>query len=187
MDAIRYIFNHAEKLKIDPANVFVWGGSAGGHLSLLCATAPETTFPGAVPAQAPIQFRAAAAFYPPTDMLHYEAISVEFNHKLRDLSRRIGRKVEIDPVAFIEISPLAHLTKEDPPVLMLHGDQDSVVNIEHAYRFQKKAETLGVDSELIVIENADHGFRGANGQAIQPGLDFIVNATAQFFIDHTTK
>ncbi|WP_269526005.1 alpha/beta hydrolase [Coraliomargarita parva] len=188
MDAIRYIFTHAEELGVDTDNIFVWGGSAGGHLSLLCATAPSGTFPGDLPdPEGGIHFKAVAAWYPPTDMLLYEDISVEYNHKLRDLSQRIGRTVEDDPVAFIEISPLAHLTKKDPPVRIFHGDSDPTVNIQHSIRFDEKAEKLGVPCELITVKNANHGFGSGNGQPIEPGIDVITKGTAGFFIEHCSK
>ncbi len=185
MDALRYIFSHAKEYNIDTNNVFVWGGSAGGQLSLLCATAPSSTFPGGVQEpQSGIHFKGVVAWYPPTDMLHYEEISVKYNKKLRDLSKRIGRTVENDPVAFIEVSPLAHLTQNDPVMRIFHGDHDTVVNIQHSIRFADKAKKLGVPCELIVIKNANHGF---SGKKIDPGIDFITNATAKFFIDLASK
>lgn len=187
MDAIRYVSNHAGELGVDTERVYIWGDSAGGHLALLCANAPEETFPGDIALLGqPLQFQSVLAWYPPTDMLDYEAISVEFNHELRDLSKRLGRKLEEDPVAFIEISPLAHLTKSDPPALLIHGDSDRIVNLEHSTRYLMKAQTLGVPVELRIIRNADHVFLPV-GQPIIPGKDVILETSARYFIDHATS
>ena len=184
MDALRYLFNQHQELKIDTSNVFVWGDSAGGHLSLLCATAPLNTFPGENPdPHCGIALKGVVAWYPPTDMVHYEEISIVRNEKLRDLSERIGCITEDDPVAFIEISPLAHLTRNDPPVCIFHGDQDRTVNIEHAYSFYQKARKLDVPCQLFVIKNADHCFRNVDGKTIDPSLEFIIDQTSRFFIE----
>lgn len=188
MDAMRYLIENAEALQIDPENIFIWGESAGAHLALLATTAPLDTFPGGNETpqgivNAPI--KAVAAWFPPTDMLNYEDISVEHNGKLRDLSKRMGRTVADDPVAFIEISPLEHLTRNDPPALLIHGDKDTAVHLEHSLRYARKAEQLGVPCEVVVVKNANHSFRKAGEEALSPSLEEITALTAQFFIDQS--
>lgn len=51
-----------------------------------------------------------------------------------------------------------------PPTIIIHGDQDTAVNIEDTKAFVKKAKELlggdsdGADVRLIVREGMDHGF-----------------------------
>lgn len=188
MDALRYLFAHAKELNIDPTRVFLWGDSAGGHLTLLCAVVPAEAFPGDVPAPAggtPI--KAAIACYPPTDMPHYEDISVKFNGKLRALSNRMGTTPEKNPALFVEVSPLDRLTPKAPPFLIFHGDADKTVNLEHSRRFVEKAKALGVPCELVVVKNANHGFSSANKQPISPDKTAIGAQMLEFFLAQSAK
>jgi len=45
-DAERFLIKNAEKYGLDTKRVGVWGGSAGGHLSLMTALGPAKNCPG---------------------------------------------------------------------------------------------------------------------------------------------
>ena len=73
--AVRFIRAHAGDWKIDPDRIGISGGSAGGHLSLMQATAGDLGNPRA---RDPIErvssrVQVVACFYPPTDFLNYGA------------------------------------------------------------------------------------------------------------------
>jgi len=131
--------------------------------------------------------KAVVAWYPPTDMPNYEAISVKFNGKLRALNNRMGTTPEKDPALFVELSPLDRLTRSAPPTLIFHGDSDGTVNLEHSTRFVQKAKALGVPCELVVVKNANHGFGPVKGQTISPSLAAIESQTVQAFVAQAAK
>ena len=69
---------------------------------------------------------------------------------------------------------------DDPPVLLVHGDQDELVPLVHSQRMHAALQEAGAASELVVIEGAGHGFRGtAQRQARQ--------ATVAFFEKHLAE
>lgn len=181
LDAVRYVVAHAEELNVDPKQIFVWGGSAGGHLALMAATAIDNPELSDIPelASVSVKIRGALAWFPPCDMENYEAISVEKNGKLRLLSDRMGCTLEDNRAAYQEISPLYNLSSDCPPILIFHGDADNVVNMEHSIRFKKKTDQQGVDCTLQIVHNAGHGFSRQPEQS--PSADDIINASSDFF------
>ena len=71
--AVRFIRHHAELYKIDPANIGMFGGSAGGHLTLLQGTDGQDGDPSA---EGPVDRESSAvqaivSYFPPTDFLNY--------------------------------------------------------------------------------------------------------------------
>src|SRR5687767_5690240 len=71
--AVRFIRHHAADYKVDPDRIGVYGGSAGGHLSLMQGLAGDAGDPAAKDPvdQASSRVAAVACFYPPTDFLNY--------------------------------------------------------------------------------------------------------------------
>jgi dipeptidyl aminopeptidase/acylaminoacyl peptidase len=57
-----------------------------------------------------------------------------------------------------EISPIAHVSPDDPPTLILHGDADNLVPIQQAERFLEALGEQGVETELVVKADAGHGW-----------------------------
>ena len=55
---------------------------------------------------------------------------------------------------------IRHASKDDPPTLMIHGDEDKLVPLSHSERILAAFEEAEVTTNLIVIEGAGHGFRG---------------------------
>ena len=183
LDAVRYIFAHASELGVDTNRVVIWGSSAGGHLALMGAMASQLPRLSASPelATVPVQMKGVVAWFPPTDLVNYEVISVEKNGELRPLSDRIGCLQEENPAVYTELSPLENLSDTFPPTLIFHGDQDRVVHLEHSRRFKQKADRLGVPCTLQVVTGAGHGFKlNPNFKECQPNPDSIVEESACF-------
>ena len=71
--AVRFIRYHAKDYGIDPDRIGIYGGSAGGHLSLMQGTAGDEGDPKAKDPVDRVSSRvqAVACFFPPTDFLNY--------------------------------------------------------------------------------------------------------------------
>jgi dipeptidyl aminopeptidase/acylaminoacyl peptidase len=57
-----------------------------------------------------------------------------------------------------EISPISHVSPDDPPVFIMHGDADAIVPIQQARTFFAKLEEQGVTARLDVRTGEGHGW-----------------------------
>ena len=85
--AVRFIRHHAELYKIDPANIGMLWGSAGGYLTLLQGTDGQGGDPSA---EGPVDRESSAvqaivSYFPPTDFLNYGKEGLHFDKLVRQL------------------------------------------------------------------------------------------------------
>jgi acetyl esterase/lipase len=194
--AVRFIRHHAKEYKIDPGRLGITGGSAGGHLSLVQGLAGTSGDPKA---KDPVdressRVAAVACFYPPTDFFNYgkpgenalgrgvlAAFKAPFDFhefdKKTNTFERITDETKIEAIGKM-ISPITHVSKDDPPTLIIHGDADKLVPIQQAEILIKKLQDAGVEAKLVPKPGAGHGW--AN---MQPDLVTI----AEWFDTHLRK
>ena len=55
-----------------------------------------------------------------------------------------------------KICPVYYVTKDAPPFLIIHGDNDHTVPFSQGESLYKKLEDAGCDVTLLEIEDADH-------------------------------
>ena len=171
--AVRYIRLNARRLGVDANRLGVWGGSAGGHLSLLLGHASDNGDPSAEDPVLRVSNRVAAvvAYYPPVD--------------LRPLARGASPEVtntrfpalNFDPSEGSAYSPIIHVSADDPPTLLIHGDEDGLVNVSNSHEMFTALQKHGVVSEKIIIPGADHGFRGDDAV-------LATTAMVDWFVEH---
>lgn len=174
--AVRYIRHNAKDFNIDSEMVGITGASAGGHLSLMQGTAGNPGDPKAKDTVDRVSSRvqAVACFFPPTDFLNYgekgkDAIGrgtlanfrAAFDVRMMDSKTKALERVT-DEEKILElgrqISPITHVTADDPPTLIIHGDKDTLVPIQQAQIIIEKFKEVGVPAELVVKSGAGHGW-----------------------------
>ena len=175
--AVRFIRHHAKDYAIDPDRIGITGASAGGHLSLMIGMAGEVGKPDA---KDPVdressRVQAVACFFPPTDLLNYGATGHAMIHAedhgkpyraafdYRELDRESNLwKTVTDPARLREItreiSPITHVSPNDPPTLIIHGDADKLVPFQQSEVMVAKLKEAGVEAKLIVKPGAGHGW-----------------------------
>ena len=57
-----------------------------------------------------------------------------------------------------QISPVYHVSADDPPTLIIHGDADILVPIQQAELILDKLKSAGVETKLVVKKGAGHGW-----------------------------
>ncbi len=174
--AVRFIRYHAADYSIDPDRIGITGGSAGGHLSLMQGTAGDKGKPDA---SDPIdrtssRVQAVACFFPPTDFLNYgrpggnavgrgilKGFKPPFDFHEQDPNTKVFRPIT-DEARILEIarqiSPAYHVSADDPPTLIIHGDADVLVPIQQAGLILDKLKQAGVEGKLVVKKGASHGW-----------------------------
>ena len=157
--AVRFVRLNAPRFKVDPERLGVCGGSAGGHLSLVLATMADDGDPTAKDEVLRTSSRVAAAvaYFPPTDLRPYV--------KKGNPRREQFPALQFDPNQAPAVSPLLHVTADDAPSLMIHGDKDELVPLWHSEKFQAALTQKGVASDLLVIKGAAHGFSGEDAKS----------------------
>jgi acetyl esterase/lipase len=163
---VRYVRHHAAKYGVDPNRLGIVGGSSGGHLSLMIATRGG---PGDPAAPDPIDressaVQAVAIFFPVTDLLNlgsstqnpgdggppksYRKAFGPDSMNMPIWRNQIGR----------ETSPIYFVHRGMPPILIHHGDADTLVPLEQSERFRARAAEVGEDVTVVVHPGKGHGW-----------------------------
>ncbi|HID23375.1 MAG TPA: alpha/beta hydrolase [Planctomycetaceae bacterium] len=163
--AVRFIRYHASDYGIDPDQIGVVGGSSGGHLALMLATRGG---PGPADADDPIDrtssaVQCVACFFPVTDLLNLEGSTEDPGdggppiHYKRGFGPRAETLAEWR-VLGRELSPIYHIHPGMPPILIIHGDADTLVPLSQSTRFAERARAVGCEVSLEVRPGKPHGW-----------------------------
>jgi acetyl esterase/lipase len=171
-EAVRFVRSNAAKYGVDPERLGVFGGSAGGHLSLMLGLAGNGLQPAGEDGAAakpdaaePVDVAAVAAYFPPVDLRRLVGPSERFP------------ALDFDPELADDVSPLLFVSAGDPPVLLVHGTADTLVPLSNSQILYDALNAQRVESRLIVLDGAGHGFEG--DQAKQ-----AITAVADWFTEH---
>ena len=171
--ALRFVRAHAAELGIDPDRIALQGSSAGAHLALLAAGTPgdPTLAPDAEARAVEERVSAVVAVYPPT--LFYAG--GERPSGALAAQALMGRAAT--PELARQASPLAYVSKEFPPTLLLHGTADRIVPPSASLRMYEALSEAGVPAGLHLFAEQPHGF------ARQPSHQPLLAATIALFLD----
>ncbi len=175
--SVRFIRMNAKDYQIDPDRIGVYGISAGGHLSLMLGTASDEGNPKAKDPVEKVSDRvqAVVAYVAPTDL---QVMAEDAPDRLPAYARFPA--LQIDQKAAAVDSPILHVTKDDPPTLLLAGAKDELVPVSHSRNIQAAFKKAGVESKLIEFKDAGHGFRGEV-------LTQSIEAMVAWFKEHLSK
>ena len=172
--AVRHIRANAASHSVDADRLGVFGGSAGGHLSLMLGLSAEAEpsteavrlAPRYLESSGPAPLAAVVAYYPPTDIRGIAGPSERFP------------ALDFDPDLSASISPILFVSEDDPPTRLIHGDADTLVEISASYNLEKVFKKQGLTHDLIVIEGGDHGFRNPEHRSVAEA------AMIDWFVEH---
>jgi acetyl esterase/lipase len=157
--AIAWVRANADELGVDPQRVCITGGSAGGHLTALAALTSDdrSLQPGFEDADTSVA--AAVPFYGVYDMLDEDAVYYEGLRSWLLEEIVIKRRRDDDPDAFRAVSPTFRVHAGAPPVLVFHGERDTLVPPEDARAFVGRLRAVSGNEVLYVeLPGAEHAF-----------------------------
>jgi acetyl esterase/lipase len=170
--AVKFLRANAKKYEIDPDRFSALGFSAGAHLALLLGVTDSSDgFEGTELPEVSSRVQCVIDFFGPTDMSLYadtEGVVHSF------MVPFLGKACLTDPTCYRRASPIEYVSKDDPPILMIHGTVDLVVPIIHSERMLKKLKESGVEANLVPVKWKGHGWEGeAVKESARVSLEFL--------------
>lgn len=158
-DAVAAARHLAARGDVDPDRLIIRGGSAGGF-TVLAALAFHDVF------------TAGASRYGVADL---EALATE-THKFesRYLDSLVGPYPEAKDV-YVARSPINHVDGINAPMIVLQGDEDTIVPPNQSEMIVAALEAKGVPVAYLLFEGEQHGFRQADNivRALEAELAFF--------------
>jgi acetyl esterase/lipase len=155
---VAWVKEHAEEYGADPNFIVVTGGSAGGHLAAMLAVTPNDPRyqPGFEDADTRVQ--AAVPIYGLYDFTDNST------RLAREVSRFFavvvakGRPSRIQDV-LMEASPISHVSSDDPPFFVIHGEHDSLAPVHEARSFVERLREVSKDPVAYAeLPGTQHAF-----------------------------
>lgn len=157
--AISYLIKNADKFHIDTNRIFLAGNSSGGHIALMASFTKahglyfNNNFSSYI-------IRGIIAESAPTDLMLCQSEILPPWMKTRPSGDLLGvTSVSDNRELAKKASCGLYIEKEVklPPVLLLHGDKDSVVSVEHSRNLYEMLTSNQHAVTYYELEGASHG------------------------------
>jgi acetyl esterase/lipase len=148
--AVRWLRANAVEYAIDPNRIGAVGWSSGGDLALMLGlTDPSDGLEGECGnLEYSSRVQAVVSLAGSSDFTLFGD-----NDILRDL---LGGTLGEVPDKYKAASPLSYVSGDDPPVLLVHGDMDTLVPLKQAQLLDEKMTEMGLPHTLIIKKNTGH-------------------------------
>lgn len=146
-DGVRWL---AKEEIADPDRVCIAGASYGGYAALAGATLDRGVY------------RCASSVAGVADV----------DWKMDNMKHRAGRRDTVGDrfwtrymgprETWSQINPIQHVDKADAPIQLIHGRDDTVVPIQHSWRFRDAMKRVGKSVEFVELPGEDHWLSGGD-------------------------
>lgn len=125
---------------VDKNRIGIWGWSYGGFMAALCMEKGADVF------------KTGISVAPVTNWRFYDSVYTE----------RYMRTPKENPDGYDDNSPLSHAEKIKGNYLLIHGSADDNVHLQNTMEFAERMVQSGVQFDMAVYTNRNHGIRGGN-------------------------
>ena len=160
--AIRFLRAKAGLYHINATKIAIIGSSAGGHLAALVGVSNgNQELEGKVGEHLDqsSDVQVIVSFFGASNLETILAQSTPKGREFRLSALKLllgdtpDKKSELAKLA----SPVTHLDKNDPPLLLIHGDADPQMPPQQSQELAKAYESLGLSVTLIMLPGSKHG------------------------------
>lgn len=160
--AIRYLRANANKYGYRADKIVIWGSSSGGHLAALVGTTNndkymEGTLGDYTGTSSAVQ--GIIDFYGPTNLLSILGLSTPHGISVREPALKLlfGKSLEEAKETARLASPVFQTDPSDPPLLIVHGDQDNQVPVNQSLELMAAYKKNKLPVQIEFIPGAGHG------------------------------
>lgn len=176
--AVRFVRHHAQRYGIRPDRIGGVGGSSGGHLVSMLGTLDgrgNSEDPDPVNRES-AKLQCVIARAAPSDLAKIKteaglsAVTSFVGFSAFGIRLQGTEAATAEIKTYLEVSPVTHVSADDAPFLLIHGDADSTVPFEQAELMEQALKKAGVEVKLVRIPGGGHG---ANFEAAKNPPDFL--------------
>jgi acetyl esterase/lipase len=160
--AIRFLRGNAKKYGFRSDKIIVWGSSSGGHLAALVGTTNNDSYLEGTEGnylKESSSVQGIIDFYGPTNFLTILTQSTPHGISVRApaLAILLGKPMEQAEDLAKKASPVFQVDANDPPLLIVHGEQDIQVPVNQSLELMAVYKKNSLPVQFEVIPGAGHG------------------------------
>jgi len=149
----KYIVNNARELKIDEKRIILMGLSAGAHLSLFYGIYNTSKYKEKFK-----NIKGIVSWYCPCDLVDLYDNDVESLFARFAIRTTMKGGLDKKKDEYTHFSPINWVSKNNPPVFLVHGKMDTTVPYKSSIKMYKKLKENNVNSKLKIHPKGNHGF-----------------------------
>jgi acetyl esterase/lipase len=188
--AVRFLRAEAEILHVDPNRVGAIGESAGGQIvALLGLAGPDAGFDIGQYAKESSNVQAVVDLCGPSDLSSPEWRTSPFVEAVAPgvFGALLGPTPAVSAAhrELTAASPVSYIKRGEPPFLIMHGSEDTVVPPAQSVELAGRLRAAGDDATLVIVKGAQHEL-GSVGTSGVPGISELAGQASAFLVRNLT-